>query len=214
MGERGRGRRDEREGMGERGWERGRKGENTVRGFRTRQKGITQKALLAAALDPRTKTLNGVPAAAVDNVAVLPDGDDDEHGNGIFDGLYDGVDDSFDGGDQEETANMLDFELKRYKAVLPLRMLIRSPVKANTMIHSDPLKWWCEQEHNYSRVAGLARRYLCIPATSAPAERAFSTAGHIVDDARSRLLPENAAALVFKKIAWPLTDLLEQEAEN
>jgi hypothetical protein len=82
------------------------------------------------------------------------------------------------------------------------------------MIHSDPHKWWCEQEHNYPTVAGLSRRYLCIPATSAPAERAFLTAGHVVDDARSRLLPENAAALMFLKSAWSLTDLLEQEAEN
>jgi hypothetical protein len=60
----------------------------------------------------------------------------------------------------------------------------------------------------------LARRYLCIPATSAPAERAFLTAGHVVDDARSSLLPENAAALVFLKSAWPLMELLEQVAEN
>jgi hypothetical protein len=90
-------------------------------------------------------------AEAVDNVAVLPDGDGDGHGNGMFDGLYDRVDDSFDGGEEEETANMLDFELKRYRAVMPLRMLIRNPVNAKKMIHSDPLKWWCEQEHNFQQ---------------------------------------------------------------
>jgi hypothetical protein len=43
----------------------------------------------------------------------------------------------------------------------------------------------------------LARRYLCIPATSAACERVFSVAGLIVDDKRTRLASWNVEDLVF-----------------
>ncbi|KAK0135459.1 Zinc finger BED domain-containing protein 1 [Merluccius polli] len=34
----------------------------------------------------------------------------------------------------------------------------------------DPLEWWKVHEGNFPRVSQLARKYLCIPATSAPSE--------------------------------------------
>ncbi|XP_077361925.1 E3 SUMO-protein ligase ZBED1-like isoform X2 [Festucalex cinctus] len=43
----------------------------------------------------------------------------------------------------------------------------------------DPFDWWKCQQANFPRVAKLARQYLCIPATSAPSERAFSTDGNM-----------------------------------
>ena len=37
---------------------------------------------------------------------------------------------------------------------------------------ADPLDWWRCHQTNFPRIAKLARQYLCIPATSAPSERA------------------------------------------
>jgi len=40
----------------------------------------------------------------------------------------------------------------------------------------DPLEWWKANHHLYPRVAALAKKYLCPPATSVPSERTFSLA--------------------------------------
>lgn len=61
----------------------------------------------------------------------------------------------------------------------------------------DPLEWWKNNESRFPKIAVLARRYLSIPASSAPSERVFSTAGHIVNVKRTSLLPENVDMLVF-----------------
>ncbi|XP_057216122.1 E3 SUMO-protein ligase ZBED1-like [Triplophysa rosa] len=61
----------------------------------------------------------------------------------------------------------------------------------------DPLGWWKVHEANFPRVSQLARKYLCIPATSAPSERAFSTGGNIVTCQRATLKPDKVNQLVF-----------------
>ena len=61
----------------------------------------------------------------------------------------------------------------------------------------SPLQWWNTSYTRYPYLSNLAKKYLAIPATSVPAERAFSIAGHIVNQKRSCLLPENANKLVF-----------------
>ena len=60
-----------------------------------------------------------------------------------------------------------------------------------------PLVWWKTYESQLPLLAKLARKYLCIPATSVPSERSFSTSGHIVNAKRACLLPENVDMLVF-----------------
>ena len=60
-----------------------------------------------------------------------------------------------------------------------------------------PLLWWNLYEKEFPTLSKIARTYLCIPATSVPSERAFSTAGHIVNSKRACLLPENVDMLVF-----------------
>ncbi|XP_062312234.1 E3 SUMO-protein ligase ZBED1-like [Osmerus eperlanus] len=62
---------------------------------------------------------------------------------------------------------------------------------------TDPLDWWRVYQANFPRVARLAQKYLCIPATSAPSERAFSIGGNIVTCHRSLLKPETVDKLVF-----------------
>lgn len=62
---------------------------------------------------------------------------------------------------------------------------------------TNPLEWWRQHEANFPRVASLAKKYLCIPATSSPSERAFSTSGNIITCRRSALKPETVDQLVF-----------------
>ena len=61
----------------------------------------------------------------------------------------------------------------------------------------DPLDWWKNNQSKFLLLSVLARKYLCIPATSVPSERVFSTAGHIINVKRASLLPENVSMLVF-----------------
>ena len=60
-----------------------------------------------------------------------------------------------------------------------------------------PLEWWKRNAFRYPLLSNIARRYLIIPATSVPSERVFSTAGHIANQKRACLLPENVTMLVF-----------------
>ena len=62
---------------------------------------------------------------------------------------------------------------------------------------TNPLAWWKTHCTLYPRVSFLAKRYLCIPATSSPSERAFSTSGNIVSCHRAALKPDVVNRLVF-----------------
>lgn len=61
----------------------------------------------------------------------------------------------------------------------------------------DPLEWWRKQMTSYPYIARLARRYLCVPATSCPSERVFSTAQNIVSNKRNSLKPAKVNQLCF-----------------
>eukprot|EP00731_Ephydatia_muelleri_P029211 Em0020g855a len=57
----------------------------------------------------------------------------------------------------------------------------------------DPLLWWRSHETYFPTIAKLARKYLCIPASTASSERLFSTAKNILQKKRWRpwrILPE------------------------
>ena len=62
---------------------------------------------------------------------------------------------------------------------------------------ADPLAWWKVHAVSFPRVSCLAKRYLCIPATSSPSERVFSTGGNIVTCHRAALKPDKVDQLVF-----------------
>ena len=51
----------------------------------------------------------------------------------------------------------------------------------------DPISFWTEHEANYPLLSSLACDKLCIPASSAPVERTFSTAGESTSGKRNRL---------------------------
>lgn len=66
----------------------------------------------------------------------------------------------------------------------------------------NPLTWWRQNNERYPSLAILAKKYLCIPATSVPSERVFSTAGDIVTAQRSQLKSEHVDRLIFLKKNW------------
>jgi hypothetical protein len=68
---------------------------------------------------------------------------------------------------------------------------------------NNPLLWWKTHASQFPQLAKLARRVLCVPATSAPSERIFSIAGLIARQKRNRLAPETVALLVHLRNAWP-----------
>lgn len=76
-------------------------------------------------------------------------------------------------------------ELKKYLEVPPLSL------------SENPLSWWRTHQTAFPLLAGLAKRYLCIPGTSVAAERVFSTAGDIVTAQRSSLTPAQVDQLLF-----------------
>ncbi|XP_027875909.1 zinc finger BED domain-containing protein 1-like [Xiphophorus couchianus] len=76
-------------------------------------------------------------------------------------------------------------EVVHYKEVQPL------PLSTN------PLNWRREHEGEYPLLSCQAKRYLCIPGSSVPAERIFFTAGDTVTAQRSALKPEHVDQLLF-----------------
>ena len=62
---------------------------------------------------------------------------------------------------------------------------------------TNPLKWWSAHEVDFPVISKLARKYLCICASSSPSERVFSTSGHIVSKKRNALKPDKVNMLVF-----------------
>lgn len=71
--------------------------------------------------------------------------------------------------------------------------------EAHIPMTSDPLVWWRDNQWHYPLLSNLARRRLCIPATSVPSERVFSTAGDIITAQRAALSPDNLDMLIFLK---------------
>lgn len=85
---------------------------------------------------------------------------------------------------------LCEMEVSMYKKEQPLSAV------------SNPLTWWRNNCEKYPNLALLAKKYLCIPATSVPSERVFSTAGDIVTAQRSALKSEHVDMLIFLKKNW------------
>ncbi|KAE9525642.1 hypothetical protein AGLY_014169 [Aphis glycines] len=66
--------------------------------------------------------------------------------------------------------------------------------------HGNPLAWWNGRQKLYPRIFILAKKRLCITASSVPCERLFSKASNIITDQRSRSKPDKVSKLEIKKI--------------
>ncbi|XP_071793267.1 E3 SUMO-protein ligase ZBED1-like [Asterias amurensis] len=61
----------------------------------------------------------------------------------------------------------------------------------------NPLQWWKDHERQFPTIGRIARKYLCICATSSSSERLFSTAGNVFTPTQLSLNPEKVDMLVF-----------------
>jgi len=71
---------------------------------------------------------------------------------------------------------------------------------------ANPLFWWQQRERKFPILSNLAKRFLCIPATSASSERLFSAAGLTIAKDRANLLPDNANLLLFLHENWDIAN--------
>jgi hypothetical protein len=82
----------------------------------------------------------------------------------------------------------------------------------------DPLLWWKSNSTQFPIIAKIARKFLCIPATSAPSERVFSVAGLVISKLRSHLTPENASCIIMlresKKVIAKWYKKLQKNEKN
>ena len=90
-----------------------------------------------------------------------------------------------DGAVLDNSMDIVRSEVFRYKA------------EPSIPVDQNPLKWWEAHHYLYPNLSTIARKYLCIVATSVPSEQLFSTAGNVVSSKRAALLPENVDKLVF-----------------
>ena len=68
-----------------------------------------------------------------------------------------------------------------------------------TNITDNPLAWWKQNEEKFPLSARLAKKYLSLPASSAPSERIFSKMHAVVDKRRASLDPDRVERIVFIK---------------
>ena len=77
---------------------------------------------------------------------------------------------------------------------------------------ADVLALWQKNVTKYPILAKMARRVLCIPATSAASERIFSSGGVVVTKRRNRLDSDMVNDLVFLKGCWNKLDIILLES--
>ena len=81
-------------------------------------------------------------------------------------------------------------------------------VKGNKL---NPVEWWQKNEFRFPRLAGLARKYLAVPGTSVPSERAFSTTGLTITKQRANLGSSTVDAILFLNKNMRKTYVLQAE---
>lgn len=208
--------------------------ENETLGNMQRQKGLPKKTLLAYFLDPRTKDLLAldtqdaadiveyatsqvlqtakefeVPVAA-DSVETSAIGDveedeDDEIYGGLFSKMRKPVSDrDVRLGADDRLIQRVNAEITHYRDNIP-SIEFQSKIEGNRVM-SNPLLWWKNNASKLPLLSCLARRVLCIPATSAPSERVFSIAGLTISKLRSSLSSDNACAIICLHDTWPIVE--------
>jgi len=79
-------------------------------------------------------------------------------------------------------------------AIIEVRQYLEEP---HIERHEDPLAWWKSRVSVYPTLANMAKKHLCIVATSVPSERVFSKSGQLISERRSRLSHKNVQMTMF-----------------
>ncbi|XP_068221932.1 zinc finger BED domain-containing protein 4-like [Palaemon carinicauda] len=77
---------------------------------------------------------------------------------------------------------------------IELRRYLEEPIIPRD---EDPLKWWKMHSVLFPKLHALAKKFLCIPATSVPSDRLFSKAGELISHRRSALSDTNINMILF-----------------
>lgn len=85
---------------------------------------------------------------------------------------------------------------------LPLTELCKKELEnylcsPNLDFEKDPLAWWRSVSVKYPHLSHVARKYLCVCATSSPSEQVFSCSGNIVTPLRASMNPSKVDMFTF-----------------
>lgn len=80
-------------------------------------------------------------------------------------------------------------------------------------LDTDPLQWWRQHKQRFPVLARVARRFLCIPASSAPAERVWSTAGNTITEKRARLSDQSVENIILCHENFKVCMLVAQDID-
>lgn len=79
-------------------------------------------------------------------------------------------------------------------AIIEVDKYIQEPILPRK---ENPLVWWFQRAQVYPSLFNLAKRRLCVVATSTPSERVFSKAGQTITERRSRLTGKRVEEILF-----------------
>lgn len=99
-------------------------------------------------------------------------------------------------GEEESTTvetNALKLEIEDY---------LSPAVKRPSDYFHDVLAWWKGMQTRLPLLSQLARKYLCLPATSTSSERLFSSSGQVQSDLRYNLAANQLERFVFCKLNY------------
>lgn len=131
--------------------------------------------------------------------------------------IQEGWDDGFEGlrheaqaGASQSVSQASSPELTAIERELEVwNQVIQGPKKQE--IDIDILSFWKKTEASLPLLSWLARRVLCIPASSTASERAFSTGGKVVSSSRTLLNVDHAEDLIWLRKNFDVLDPLVEK---
>lgn len=172
---------------------------------------LPEETLLAAYLDPRFKSLDGVPKAEVESTHLLLKFEYEKllaSQEKLREIELESSDSTKD--DEELAEDPLSLKRKREDSFSYFesrhkkqeQQLWRNEIEMYKFLpeiglKEDPLKFWQENQDKFPILSKLAKMNLGIPASQASTERSFSTAGNICTKKRNCLSPEHVERLTI-----------------